>query len=381
VSAAQKDVERSVVTDRRPVGRAPARLTAVAALVVGVLATAAGAGIGIMYLMRTGLTFEAVLGLILLAGGGMLLGCAATAGWKLLRSWWRLLLIPVALAVLIMVFWSAVAVMYAIAPPTTLGPETPADVGLDYREVTFTTSDGVELAAWFVPSRNGAAVVLKHGAGSTSTVTIRHADVLADHGYGVLMVDARGHGRSGGEGMDIGWHGDADTTAAVSFLSGQDDVVPTQVGVVGLSMGGEEAIGSAGTDPRIRAVVAEGATGRTAADNVPLLPETFAASLQRGLDRYTYGLTDLLTSASPPASLHDSIGAAGNTEFLLVAAGTLEREVLAANDMRSADPRRVEVWTVPDAGHMNALGTAPHQWERRVVAFLDDCLLPAGSRP
>lgn len=128
-------------------------------------------------------------------------------------------------------------------------------------------------------------------------------------------------------------------------------------------------------------MVAEGATGRTAADNEPLRPETFAASLQCGLDRFTYGLTDLLTGASPPASLHDSIAAAGNTEFLLVAAGTLEREVLAANDMRSADPRRVEVWTVPDASHMNALSAVPHQWERRVVAFLDDSLRLAGSRP
>ena len=237
---------------------------------------------------------------------------------------------------LVVVFSAAVAVTYAVVPPTALGAGTPADEGLQYRDVTFTTSDGVELSAWYVPSRNGAAVVLEHGSGSTRTATIRHAGVLARHGYGVLMMDARGHGRSGGAGMDIGWYGDQDTTAAVSFLTRQAGVVPTKIGVVGLSMGGEEAIGAAGVDSRIKAVVAEGATGRTAADNEDIRPQDYASTLERGLDWFMYGLTDLLTGASPPASLRSSVAAAENTEFLLVTAGTVAQEGLAAGSMRRA---------------------------------------------
>jgi uncharacterized protein len=369
-----------------PVGRGPVRLrhprlAAAVALVVGVPATAVGMGIGIRYLQKTGLSLETVLGLTLLAAGLMLLGYAATVAWKTLHSWWRLVLLPVGLMALMTVFWSAVAVMYAVVPPTALGAVTPADEGLDYRDVTFTTGDGVELSAWYVPSRNGAALVLKHGSGSTRTTTLQHAGILAGHGYGVLMVDARGHGRSGGEGMDIGWYGDADTTAAADFLARQDGVEPTKIGVVGLSMGGEEAIGAAGTDPRIGAVVAEVASGRTATDNEDIRPDDYASALERGLDWYTYHLTDLLTAASPPASLRESIAAAGDTEFLLVAAGTVPREVAAADSMRSVDPQRVETWTVPDAGHMDALRTAPQQWERRVVGFLDDQLQPQAPRP
>jgi uncharacterized protein len=377
---------RKPSASRLPVGRGPVRLrhprlAAAVALVVGVPATAVGVGIGIRYLQKTGMTLETVIGLTLLAAGLMLLGYAATVAWKTLRSWRRLVLLPVGLVVLMMVFWSAVAVMYAVVPPTALGAGTPADEGLDYDNVTFTTSDGVELSAWYIPSRNEAAVVLKHGSGSTRTATIRHAGVLADHGYGVLMVDARGHGRSDGEGMDIGWYGDQDTAAAVDFLTRQGGIVPTKIGVVGLSMGGEEAIGAAGADPRIGAVVAAGASGRTAADNEDIRPNDYATTLERGLDWYTYALTDLLTAASPPASLRESIATAGDTEFLLVAAGTVQKEVLAAESMRSADPPRVDVWTAPDAGHMNALTTAPQQWERRVVGFLDDQLQPQGPRP
>jgi pimeloyl-ACP methyl ester carboxylesterase len=339
-------------------------------------AAAAGAGIGIRHLQKTGLTLATVIGLALLVVGLVLLGYAAVVAWRTLHGWWRLGLVPVAVLVLVMVSSAAVAVMYAVVPPTALGTGTPADEGLDFHDVTFSTRDGVELSGWFVPSRNGAAVVLKHGAGSTRTATIRHAGVLARHGYGVLMVDARGHGRSGGAGMDIGWFGDQDTAASVTFLAGQDGVDAAKIGVVGLSMGGEEAIGAAGVDPRIRAVVAEGATGRTAADNDDVRPEDYASTLERGVDWFVYGLTDLLTEASPPASLRSSVAASADTEFLLVVAGTVEAEARAAASIRSVDPRRVDVWTVAGAAHTQGLATEPEEWERRVVGFLDGQLQP-----
>ena len=52
---------------------------------------------------------------------------------------------------------------------------------------------------------------------------------------------------------------------AVSFVASQPDVTAA-IGVIGLSMGGEEAIGAAAADGRIHAVVAEGATNRVAGD-------------------------------------------------------------------------------------------------------------------
>ena len=70
------------------------------------------------------------------------------------------------------------------------------------------------------------------------------------------------------------------------------------------------------------------------------------------------------------------MAASGDTAFLLVTAGTLEPEVLAADSMRSAAPGRVQVWTVPGAGHTRGLATAPEEWERRVVGFLDAHLRP-----
>src|SRR4051794_35240236 len=107
---------------------------------------------------------------------------------------------------------------------------------------------------------------LRRGAGSTRSDVLDHAIVLARHGYGVLLFDARGHGRSGGRAMDFGWYGDWDVAAAVSYLQRRADVDPDRMAAVGMSMGGEEAIGAAASLPALRAVVAEGATNRTSAD-------------------------------------------------------------------------------------------------------------------
>jgi pimeloyl-ACP methyl ester carboxylesterase len=217
-------------------------------------------------------------------------------------------------------------------------------------------------------------VVLLHGAGETRAATLPQAEVLAAHGYGVLMVDARGHGDSGGRGMDLGWHGDADVRAALDFLDGRDGVDPDRIGVLGLSMGGEEAIGAAAADPRVRAVVAEGATGRTAADKDAWLPGGVSGALQRGLDRVSYAVVDLLTAGSPPTSLRDAVAEASGTPFLLITAGTMPDEEDAAAVLRDAAPDRVQVWTVPGATHTHALSAEPAEWEQRVTGFLDAAL-------
>lgn len=367
--------------ERPPVGIGPLRLrhpvvAGLIAAVAGTAATAAGLGIGIRYLQKTGLTVETVIGLCLLVGGLALLGYAGTVGWKALRRWWRLSLLPAGLAVLVLVYSGALAVMFTVVPPTSLGPGTPADQQLAYQNVTFRTGDGVLLSAWWVPSRNGAALVVRHGSGSTRTGALDQAGVLGNHGYGLLLVDARGHGRSGGRGMDLGWYGDQDIVAAVSFLTRQPGVDPQRIGVLGLSMGGEEAIGAAAADSRIAAVVAEGATGRTADDRDEWLPGGAAGAVQRGLDAVTFGLTDLLTPASPPTALGEAAAMAGGTDFLLVTAGEVPDETSAAESIQAAARSRVEVWDVPGSSHTGGLDAAPQAWEDQVVGFFDSRLAP-----
>jgi fermentation-respiration switch protein FrsA (DUF1100 family) len=311
----------------------------------------------------------AVAGVALTVGGAVV----ATRGRRL---WAR---VSIGVAVVVVTALATFVIGPAVAATNVPRPEigaTPAAVDLAYEDVTLETSDGESLAAWYVPSSNRAAVVVLHGAGSTRSNVLDWAAVLARAGFGVLLVDARGHGDSGGQAMDFGWYGDADVAAATAYLAGRDDVDPDRIGAVGSSMGGEEAVGASGTNDLLRAVVAEGVTARVAADEAWLSDQHgWRGLFTEQLERVQDWVTDPLTSASVPSSMRAAVESSDGTRYLLITAGTVATEGHAAEYIASAAPDRVTTWTVPDAGHTGGLDTAPDEWTDRVVDFLTGVLL------
>jgi pimeloyl-ACP methyl ester carboxylesterase len=360
--------------------RSGRRTAAVAtlALLVGALLVSLGVGVGLPHLAKAGWSPLTVLGLAALVAGVALAVAGLVGLVRAVGGWWRL---PVAvgagLATLLVVYLVAIPVAATVVPPTTGDGRTPASVGLTFREVRLPTTGGDLLAGWYVPSRNGAAVALLHGSGSTRSSTLDHAVVLARRGYGVLLLDARGHGDSTGRAMDFGWHGDSDVRAATAYLSSPEaGVEPGRVAAVGLSMGGEQALGALEADPRLAAVVAEGATGRVAAD-LDWLSTRYGwrGQVQEWLDAGQTGLAAVLSGLRPPRTLAE--GLSGSTApVLLVTAGQRPDEGYAAGSLRATAPDRVEVWPVPGSDHVGGLATAPAEWERRVVGFLDRALQP-----
>jgi len=343
---------------------------ALGAVAAGTVATGTGAGIAVPHLTTSGLSVPATAGAAAAVAGVVLVVLGTRAAASFVHGWWRLAAIPVLATVLGAAGIVGVAVAATNVPREPLGRETLADRGIPYTDVALATGDGVRLAAWYAPPANGAAVVVLHGAGSTRTSVLDQAVVLVESGYGVLLVDARGHDLSGGRAMDFGWFGDRDVAAAVDFLVDRPEVDPGRVAVLGLSMGGEEAIGAAAADARIAAVVAEGAIGRTAADH-DWLSDVYGARgwVQERIDGVLYGLTDLLTSAGPPPDLRQAAATAGRP-MLLITGGSVPDEANAASWIRAGSRDTVTTWEVPGAGHTDGLSTAPQEWRQRVTAFL-----------
>jgi uncharacterized protein len=355
----------------------PRRRVALVSASIGTVSGAVGTTIGASYATRTGVSLQAVGGIFASIGG---LALMLAGLWTLVRfshGWWRRV-VPLAVTVIlgyVLVMPLCVAVLATNVPRPALGRATPADRGLSYVNATLRTSDGVSLSGWYVPSTNKAAVVLLHGASSTRSAVLDHAVVLARHGYGVLLFDARGHGRSGGRAMDFGWYGDEDVAAAVDYLQSRADVDPHRIGAIGMSMGGEEVVGALAADARIRGAVAEGATNRVYADKVWLSDEYgLRGWAQKGVEWVTYGLTDALTAAGPPISLRAAVQAAAPRPVLLIAAATMPDEQHADRRIQGAAPGSVELWIVPGAGHTGGLRTAPREWEQRVVRFFGRAL-------
>lgn len=364
--------------------QAPSRTRPIVGLALylgGLVLLGIGLGLAAYQLLKAGLTPVAAVGLVFLAAGAALIILGVRRLWRATPRRWRLLLV---LALLLLAYPVVSplgqAVVYTVVPPIPLGSETPADRGLEADVVTFPAADGVRLAGWYVPGRNGAAVVLLHGAGSTRTAVLDHAEVLARHGYGVLLYDARGHGASEGRAMELGWYGDLDVAGAVDFLAARPDVDPDRIAAAGMSMGAEQVIGAAAADPRIQAVVAEGATQRVAGD-AGWLPRVYGLRgwLTLPVEQLTTALTDLLTPTSAPMPLREAAGTMAPRPLLLISAGTVPAEGHAAAWIREGAPTNVAVWEAPDATHTGALELHPDEWEERVIGFLDAKLLPHGA--
>jgi uncharacterized protein len=353
-----------------------------ATIVCGVLALTAGVVDGFRHVAIDRIAGDDLTVMLAGVAGIALLGLGLLTLWRSrrlderpLRRYARRALLVVA-AIVAGVFVVLPTAIGIIATHRARAPVESVDLGRAYQRVSFTTSDGLRLAGWYVPSRNRAAVIVSPGR----TGPVAHARLLARHGYGVLLFDRRGEGQSEGDFNVYGWGGDADLKAALDFLSRRADVDPGRIGGLGLSVGGEMMLETAAEDPRMRAVVSEGASVRSLAEHwddpdvgavrkpfTPLVAQTLAVTV--------------LANQGPPPSLMSLVDDVSPRSLLLIRGlDGQAAEVLNRAFYDTARPPKA-LWEVPGAGHTAALSAQPQQYERRVVGFFDRSLLGDAPQP
>ena len=184
------------------------------------------------------------------------------------------------------------------SPPTAPAPtSTPVALGRPYEQVTVRTSDGLDLAGWYVRSRNGAAVI----SYPTRKGKLPQARMLVRHGYGVLLLDARGYDGSQGDPNLFGWDDTKDIDAAVAWLQRQPDVRNGRVGGIGFSVGGEMMLQAAAANTGLRAVVSDGAGFRSVREELLYGPRGWFTSLPEQAVQ-SAALT-VMSGTTPPPSL------------------------------------------------------------------------------
>ena len=281
------------------------------------------------------------------------------------------------LTLLVVVLIAAFVVMFIVIPigfgiAATAAPRQAVGVPPDgFESLSLTTAGGDRLAAWYLAPRNGAVIVLLHGASTSREAMRPYAAMLARHDFGVLALDLRGHGESEGNTNLFGWEGNEDVAAAMAFLGTQADVVT--VGGLGLSLGGEVLLGAASENPQMRVIVSEGATHRTL-EEFHAVPShnNPVSSLQ---PMVTYTTVYVLTGETPTTSILHSIEATRTTAFLLIAAANTPDEAEFNTIFAAAAPGRADLWVIPDVGHVGGFDHDPAEYERRVVDFFSAALL------
>lgn len=119
---------------------------------------------------------------------------------------------------------------------------TPADAGLTFRELELPTDDGERLHGWSVQPRAPTLghVLLFHGNGGNIGDRVLLAALLSDAGFGVLLFDPRGYGRSSGRANERGTYRDA--RAALAALLREPGVERARVLYFGESLGAAMAL-------------------------------------------------------------------------------------------------------------------------------------------
>ncbi len=338
--------------------RAGARATL--ALTLGLLMVVAGAGEAGYYMLETGLARDDYTGLAAVAGGSLLVVLAGVTLWRSRRLdgrrgrryLRRALLVVVAAVVGYQLIAVASSYVMTHAARATVPP---AMLGTRYEDVVFPASEGVKLAGWYIPSRNGAAVIAFPGREGPQ----RHARMLARHGYGVLLFDRSGEGASEGDPDGLGWTSDGDVLAAIAYLQARPDVDPDRIGGLGLSTGGEVLLQAAAKSTALKAVVSEGAGVRSIREELEL----------------STAATAVFSNHAPPPNLKDLMGRiAPRSIFLIYAENGQSGEDLNPVFYEAAHEPKT-LWEVRGGHHIGGIDASPKQYESRVVAFFNRSLL------
>ncbi len=171
---------------------------------------------------------------------------------------------------------------------------TPDTAGLSYEEVFFRTEDGVDICAWFVPGAAGRSVILFcHGNAGNLSHRLDTLRVFNDMGFGCLIFDYRGFGRSGGKPTEVGTYRDAE--AAWRYLVEHRQARPEQIVIFGRSLGGAVAVWLAARHRPAALVVESSFTTMPdlAAAMAPFLPV-------RKLLRFDYGTVNMIRDVPCP---------------------------------------------------------------------------------
>ncbi len=292
---------------------------------------------------------------------------------KLSGRYW-LNLFAAALAALLLfglggLLWFSYRQAYNYVHPRRLEPPSGnllIENGIVFQNIELQTSDEVKLAAWYTPPPNSALVLVAHGYGDRRSEDFY--SLFAGHGYGVLAWDFRGHGASEGDLVTLGYNEVLDVEAALEFALAQPDV--RHIGGWGGSMGAVTMIRATAEHPEIEALVADSpfATLRDELDlrvPFPLLNPFIRAFAEQetGLSLDVVRPVDEIELISP------------RPVFIIQGMSDTMVPLDSARRLYDAAREPRQLWTEPDAPHMNMYSYYHTRYTKRVIKFFDTYLL------
>lgn len=252
--------------------------------------------------------------------------------------------------------------------------DVPPDLPFQVETVTFTGGEGLKMAGWYVPPRNGATILLLHGYGGNRTAMIWHAGILVKAGYGVLMYDEYASGESEGDHRSYGWEDPDDVGAALAYL--KQRAFAGKVGIAGCSIGGQIALQGAARYPQIEAVWADGPSTITTKDIPP--PFNWYTWLTLPSNLMMDRMLALRIHRAIPQAMIDIIGTIEPRPVMLVTGGQpnplFGPESWLTGFMFQHAGAHAGMWVIPEVTHCDGPIQRPEEYAAKMLSFFNGAL-------
>jgi fermentation-respiration switch protein FrsA (DUF1100 family) len=244
-----------------------------------------------------------------------------------------------------------------------------------FEEVEIESYDGLKLNGYYLEAKTPSkkTAILAHGYSSSAKAMGMHAKYYyEDLGYNILMPDARGHGKSEGNYIGLGWHDRKDYIRWIEYIINRVGA-DSQIILHGVSMGGATVLMTSGEElpGNVKAIISDCAYTSVKEElayqlkrmyNLPSFPLLHSTSiLTRIRAGYYFGessaLKQVSRSKTPILFIHG-----GADSFI---------PVEMAQELYEKCSSEKELFIVPEAGHGVAYNINKEGYRKRVVDFLN----------
>jgi fermentation-respiration switch protein FrsA (DUF1100 family) len=186
----------------------------------------------------------------------------------------------------VVVYFIQGRMLYLAEVPGRTLTMTPANVGMDYQDVSIETTDGVTLHGWFIAGRSSQVLLFFHGNAGNISHRLDSIRQFQDLGLSVLIIDYRGYGQSEGRTTETGIYRDAD--AAWRYLIEGRGIVASDIVIFGRSLGASVASRLAAQQQPLALIVESSFTSvpDIAQDLYPWLPARWLSRLSHATRDY-----------------------------------------------------------------------------------------------
>jgi hypothetical protein len=131
-------------------------------------------------------------------------------------------------------------------------------------------------------------------------------------------------------------------------------------------------IEAAAESTALKAIVAEGASGRSVRDELANPGGNWSETIGIGV---VTAATAIFSGNLPPATLRSLVPRISGAKLFIYGEHGQPGEKPANQAFYAAARGSKEIWEVPGSGHIGGLDAQPEEYERRVVGFFDRTLL------